>query len=136
MKKIKLLIITIFVSLTAFSQVVTDTNRLSISHAVAKAIAKDLVKCDSTSAILKLKEEEVTLLEKKVSLKDSVLNHYRMKELNYQYQIQNESAKVKGWEDQYKKLQAEYKRLQVKHKFTKIVSLAIIGGLSYLYVTK
>lgn len=128
--------ITTFVSLIASSQVVTDTNRLTLSHAVAKAIAKDIVRLDSATEILKLKDEELRLLEKKINLKDSVLNYYQLKEVNYKYQIQNQNTKVQGWQEQYSKLQKEYRRLEVKHKFTKIVFYAVLGGVGYLYATK
>lgn len=122
--------------MTVFSQVVTDTNKLVLSHAAAKAIAKDLIKCDSVVALSKIKDQHLGLLEKKVSLKDSVINYYRLKEVNYQYQIQNENAKTKAWEDQYKKLQADYKKLHVKHKITTIATIAIVLASSYLYITK
>lgn len=128
--------ITTFVSLIASSQVVTDTNRLTLSHAVAKAIAKDIVRLDSATEILKLKDEELRLLEKKINLKDSVLNYYQLKEVNYKHQIQNQNYKIEGWQEQYSILQKDYRKLEVKHKFTKVLFYAILGGVGYLYITK
>lgn len=107
-----------------------------LSYPVAKAIAKDLITGDSALATLKLKDQQIKLLETKASFKDSVISGYKLKELNYEHQIGNEMKKIEGWQEQYSKLQKDYKKLLVKHRFAKIVSYAIIGGLGYLYITK
>jgi hypothetical protein len=95
-------------------------------------IAKDLVKGDSAMAILPLRDEEIKLLEKKVVVKDSIINTYKLKEVNYQGQVNTEKQKVEGWQENYKILQKENKKLSAKLKFTKIVSVAIVGTLVYL----
>ena len=126
----------LLVSSIASSQIVTDTNKIVISTAVAKAIAKDLVRGDSAIETLKLKERELKYLEDKITIKDSIISLYRLNEVNYKYQVLNETEKVKIWQNQYKQSQKEYKKLSVLHKFTKIASLAIISGLTYLYISK
>jgi len=103
---------------------------------VAKAVAKDLITGDSALATLKLKDQEVRLLENKIALKDSSINSYKLKELNYVNQINNEGKKIEGWQEQYSALQKDYKKLIIKNRFTKILTYAIIGGISYLYITK
>ena len=99
-------------------------------------IAKDLIKGDSALALLKVKEDQLTLTEKKIVVKDSIISVYKRKELNYVNQYNNERSKVEGWQTQYSELQKEHKKLKVKYRFTKILSYAIIGGLGYLYITK
>jgi len=99
-------------------------------------IAKDLIKGDSAIAILKLKEDELSLVQKKVISKDSVINVFKLKEVNYTAQVNGERQKVEGWQQSYAILQKENKNLKVKYRFTKILSYAIIGGLGYLYLTK
>lgn len=99
-------------------------------------IAKDLIKGDSVIATLKLKETELSLVQKKVVAKDSIISIYRLKESNYVQQINGERQKVEGWQQSYGILQKENKNLKVKYRFTKILSYAIIGGLGYLYLTK
>lgn len=136
MNKVKLLTILLLVSSIAFSQSATDTNKIVLSYPVAKAVAKDLITGDSALATLKLKDQEIKLLENKVSLKDSLISTYKLKELNYIHQVTNETTKVEGWQNQYSSLQKDYKKLLVKHRFTKILAYAIVGGLGYLYVTK
>lgn len=136
MNKVKLLIISLLLSSIAFSQSVTDTSKLAIPYPVAKMIAKDLIKGDSVIATLKLKETELSLVQKKVVAKDSIISIYRLKESNYVQQINGERQKVEGWQQSYGILQKENKNLKVKYRFTKILSYAIIGGLGYLYLTK
>jgi hypothetical protein len=99
-------------------------------------IAKDLIKGDSAIALLKVKEDQLTLTEKKVIVKDSIISVYKLKELNYVNQYNNERSKVEGWQNQYSELQKEHKKLKVKYRFTQLLSYAIIGGLGYLYITK
>lgn len=99
-------------------------------------IAKDLIKGDSAIALLQLKETELSLVQKKVISKDSVISIFRSKESNYIQQINGERQKVEGWQESHRLLQKENKNLKVKYRFTKILSYAIIGGLGYLYLTK
>lgn len=99
-------------------------------------IAKDLVKGDSALSLLKIKEDQLILTEKKVTFKDSIISTYRLKETNYLSQVTNEMAKVEGWQKQYSELYKEHRKLKVKYRFTKVLSYAIIGGLGYLYITK
>ena len=99
-------------------------------------IVKDLVKGDSALSLLKLKEDQLNLTEKKIVSKDSIISLFLLKETNYENQVNNEKSKVQGWQDQFSTLQKEHKKLKVKYRFTKILSYAIIGGLGYLYITK
>lgn len=99
-------------------------------------VAKDLIKGDSAIALLKLKEDELNLVQKKVISKDSIISIYKLKESNYTQQINGERQKVEGWQQSYAVLQKENKNLKVKYRFTKILSYAIVGGLGYLYLTK
>lgn len=111
-----------------------DTIRLPYS--VAKQIAKELVGCDSAKAILELTKEQLTLTEQKVMLKDSIVAQHIKKGEIYEDRIKNEQLKfdTQGkWVDQLRK---QNKKLKVKLLFTKITLSAIIGGLTYLYITK
>ena len=57
----------------SISQTVTN-NKVVIDVEIAKKIANDLVSGDVCKAKLKLTENNIYLLEKKVSVKDSVIN--------------------------------------------------------------
>jgi hypothetical protein len=105
------------------------------SH-VAKQIVKDLISGDSAKAELKLCNENVTLLEKKVTLKDSIISGHVQKGMLYEERIKNEQLKFDAqqlWVDQLRK---DNKKLKAKLIFTRLLGTAIVGGLGYLYLTK
>ena len=80
-------------SLGNLTYYVEDTIELPLS--VAKQVAKDLVICDSTKAILELTKEQLSLTEQKVVLKDSIINDNINKGLLYEEHIKNEQDKFK-----------------------------------------
>ena len=109
---------------------------IHLPYSVAKQIAKELVGCDSTKAILELTKEQLTLTEQKIVLKDSIISNHVQKGIMYEDRIKNEQLKfdTQGkWVDQLRK---QNKKLKAKLLFTKITLSAIIGGLTYLYITK
>ena len=111
-----------------------DTVKLPIH--VAKPIVKDLVSGDSAKAELKLCNENTTLLEKKITLKDSIISGHVQKGLLYEERIKNEQLKFDAqqlWVDQLRK---DNKKLKAKLIFTRLLGTAIVGGLGYLYLTK
>lgn len=127
----KYLFILLFLPLFGKSQ---DT--IHIPTPVAKQIAKELVGCDSTKAILELTKEQLVLTEQKVTLKDSIISGHVQKGVMYEERIKNEQLKfdTQGkWVDQLRK---QNKKLKVKLLFTKITLSAVVGGLTYLYFTK
>jgi len=103
---------------------------------VARQIVKDLVSGDSAKAELKLCAENVTLLEKKVTLKDSIILGHVQKDILYERRIKNEQTKFDTQGLWVKTLQKQNKKLKSKLTFLKITGVAIIGGLTYLYLTK
>ena len=111
-----------------------DTIKLPVN--VAKQIVKDLVSGDSAKAELKLCNENVTLLEKKVVLKDSIISGQKQQLVLCEERVVNEVKKFDAqglWVNQLRK---ENKLLKVKFRFLQITGAAIIGGLTYLYITK
>lgn len=127
------LIILLFLPLFGKAQT-QDT--IKIPFPVAKQIVKDLVSGDSAKAELKLCNENVTLLEQKVILKDSIIVGHVQKGIMYEDRIKNEQAKFNTQGLWIKDLQKQNKRLKVKFRFLQITGAAIIGGLTYLYITK
>jgi hypothetical protein len=128
----KLLLILFILPLFSYAQ--QDT--IKIPTPVAKQIVKDLVSGDSAKAELKLCNENVTLLEKKVTLKDSIISGHVQKGMLYEERIKNEQLKFDAqqlWVDQLRK---DNKKLKAKLIFTRILGTAVVGGLGYLYLTK
>jgi hypothetical protein len=111
-----------------------DTIKLPLP--VAKAIVKDLVSGDSAKAELKLANEQVILLNQKVSLKDSIISGHVKKGIMYEERIKNEQLKFDTQGLWVKDLQKQNKKLKVKLRFIQITGTAIVGGLTYLYITK
>ena len=127
----KYLFILLFLPLFGKSQ---DT--IHIPYHVAKQIAKELVSYDSTKAVLELTKEQLTLTEQKVVLKDSIISNHVQKGIMYEKRIKNEQLKFKTQGKFVDILKNENKKLKVKLVFTKVTLSAVIGGLTYLYITK
>jgi len=128
-----ILIILAFLPLFGKAQT-QDTIR--IPAPIAKLIVKDLVSGDSAKAELKLSTITISLLESKVTLKDSIISGHVQKGIMYEERIKNEQLKFDAQGLWVKDLQKQNKKLKVKLTFTKIVGTAIAGTLTYLYITK
>jgi hypothetical protein len=109
---------------------------IHLPYSVAKTIAKELVECDSTKAILEVTKEQLTLTESKVYLKDLTIETYVQKGIMYEKRIKNEQLKYDIRERYIGVLEKNNKKLKVKLAFTKITLGGIISGLTYLYITK
>ena len=111
-----------------------DTIKLPVN--VAKQIVKDLVSGDSAKAELKLCNENVTLVEKKITLKDSIISGHKQQLVLCDERVANEVKKFDAQGLWVKDLQKQNKKLKVKLRFIQITGTAIVGGLTYLYFTK
>ena len=132
-----MLISLLFVSSTVFSQTDTTSNNTKcFPIPIVKLIMKDLLSGDSAKAQLKLTEEEVVGLEKKISLKDSVITTLRLKEDNYNTIIDSDKQKFDIMEKYSKKLEFDLKKERVKNKFKSLVGTAAIGVLTFFLITK
>jgi len=120
--------------LPLFGNAQQDTVKIPVH--IAKQIVKDLVSGDSAKAELSLCNENVTLLEKKVVLKDSIISGHVQKGILYEDRIKNEQLKFDAQQKWVDQLRKDNKKLKTKLVFTKILGTAIIGGLGYLYFTK
>ena len=99
-------------------------------------IVKDLISGDSAKAELKMANLEIIELEKKVNLKDSVINTMKAKETNYIEIISKKDEKYSILENHTKKIQTELKKRKVMNKFKSFISVGVIGVLSFLLITK
>ena len=123
--------------LTAFSQIDTSyTNTKCFPIPVVKMIIKDLLSGDSAKALLTLTEKQLSETENKVSLKDSVISTMKVKEDNYKTIINSERQKYSILDSYTKTLEVKLKIASVKNKFKSIVSVAIIGALTFFLITK
>lgn len=136
MKRLTALIITLTLSSTAFSQTDTTTKVKFFTVPVVKLIAKDLLSGDSAKAQLKLTELQLSETEKKVVLKDSIINTMKLKETNYLNLLEAEKEKYTIVENYSKKLEKDLRKEKTKNKFKSILSSAIIGALTFFLITK
>lgn len=131
-----MLISSLFVSLTVFSQTDTSTNVKCFPIPVVRQIMKDVISGDSAKAQLKLTEEMLSETEKKVVMKDSVIITLRMKETNYLTMIDAERQKFQIQENYSKKLEWDLKKEKVKNKFKSILGTGIIAVMGFFLITK
>jgi hypothetical protein len=124
------------VSLTVFSQTDTTSNTKCFPIPVVKQIMKDILSGDSAKAQLKLTESQLIDTEKKVILKDSVINTLRLKETNYNTIIDSEKQKFQIMETYSKKLEWDLKKEKVKNKFKSILGTGVIAVLTFFLIQK
>ena len=118
----------ILISLLPLAVKSQDTS-IKMSTSTARRVAKDLVICDSTKAMLELTKEQLSLTEQKVVLKDSIISNHVNKGLLYEARIQNEQDKFKIQGMWVEDLRKQNKKLKANLTFTKIVLSVVLGGL-------
>ena len=131
-----MLISSLLLSLTVFSQTDTTTNSKSFPIPVVRQIMKDLISGDSAKAQLKLTEQQLLETEKKVVFKDSIIISLREKESNLGLIISSEKEKFKIVEDYSKKLEWDLKKEKVKGRFKSIIGTGVIVVLGFLLINK
>lgn len=109
---------------------------IKIPAPVAKQIVLDLVSGDSAKAELGLVQQQLTLTNKVVVLKDSIISGYIQKCDIYDQRITNEQSKFNIQGQYVSQLEKSVKKLKAKLTITKIASIAITGFLGYSYLTK
>lgn len=130
------MISSLILSSTAFSQIDTTTKVKCFTVPVVKLIAKDLLSGDSAKAELKVVEKQLLETEKKVVLKDSIINTMKLKEINYQTIIDAEKEKFQIVENYSKTLEKDLRKERVKSKFKSIMGTAMVGVLTFFLITK
>jgi len=136
MKRLIVLISSLILSSTAFSQIDTTTKVKCFTVPVVKLIAKDLLSGDSAKAELKVVEKQLLETEKKVVLKDSIINTMKLKEINYQTIIDSEKEKFQIVENYSKTLEKDLRKERAKSKFKSIMGTAMVGVLTFFLITK
>ena len=114
----------------------TVTNPLPVAQPVLVSAAKDLVAFDGAKQELIIKDSIIFLDEAKLTNKDSVIAIANRKEEKYNGIIVNQNTQIKDWKFQYNTLQLENHKLKIKNKFTKLAAGIVIGGLTYLIISK
>ena len=132
----KLLFILLLCPLFTLSQTKVEPDTIKLPTPVAKAIAKDLVSYDSLKAIHKLTVDELNLTKEKTSVQSSIIKAHEEKGIMYEQRITNEQEKYKVQGKWLEDLRKDNKKLKTELRFVKILTVAITGGLTYLYIKK
>jgi peptidoglycan hydrolase CwlO-like protein len=132
-----MLVLTIMTSSYAFSQNATTTiEYINIPVPTVKKITIDLLRGDSALAQLDLSNRMIAELQSKTVLQDNIISNYEKKEQNYLGVVTELEKKVSVYQTELKNTQKELRKLKAKRTYGKIISGVIIGGLTYLYITK
>lgn len=112
-----------------------DTTPIIIPAYVAKQIMFDLIAADSAKEELKLTHTLLSLVEKKVTLKDSLINSMTTKNKTYAQQILLYKEKEKQYIAYTKTLKTDVKKAKFKNNlFTTVGFVAILAGALFLFV--
>ena len=118
------------------STIVKAQDTIKIPTPIAKTIAKELVSCDSTKAILALTKEELVLTKNKVIIKDSIISNHIKKEDVYKQVINNQEQKYQLQGEWVSELKSQNKKLKSKLLLVQIFSTIFVGFVTYIYAAK
>ena len=134
MKKLIPLIALMMMSLQGFSQNVTDSTSIQLKKPIVRLVIKDLIKGDGNKNELIIVNEKIGLLEKKVVIKDSVINKLNERAVNFESMLNTKSNQIALSKELSLKLQTDLKKQKVK---TKLMSGAgILVAVGILVLTK
>ena len=125
MKKLKLLILLVMMSLKVFSQ--SDTTYIiPLEEPIARLIIKDLIEGDGAKQELSITLGKVLPLNQKIVLKDSVINTQTQQITNYESVILTKDLQFKSSQELSDQLQKDLKKEKRKSRITIIASIAIV----------
>lgn len=115
----------------------TDTkNKVVIDVEIAKKIANDLVAGDVCKAKLKITENNIYLLEKKISLKDSVISNLEKQNYNLGLVISYKDDAMIKQEEISKTYKAQLRKSKTATFIYKIFAYIGIASTGYLILNK
>lgn len=113
-----------------------DSTEICFPYQVGQKILIDLNEGDKNKELLKESNDEIKLLNSKIEFKDSVINSLKKQADIDSVIINNNKVKFTTIEEENKDLKKDIKILKIKNTFFNILSTAIIGGLTYVLITK
>ena len=114
----------------------TTTNPLPLAQLVLVSVAKDLVEFDGAKQQLVVKDSIIALDEERIATKDVIIGVFKNKESDYKSIISLKDSVIKDYKINYESLKLENKKLKFKNKLTKVGTAVVIGGLTYLLISK
>ena len=127
--KLKMLAVTLLLSLTTFSQSATTKEQLvCIPQSTAQKIAVDLIRLDSVTVELKNTQVVLQKTEQKLVEQDSLILIYKEKLLTYQQEIATQNIRFNTCSERVTKLEKDVVTLTDKNKRLKGWLKGIGGG--------
>lgn len=114
-----------------FSQIDTK-NKVVIDTTIAKKIAIDLIKGDECKEELKITKDNVLLLEKKVSLKDSIIIGNKNHIVNLNKMVEGKDNLLKISEENLSNTKKQISRYKSSLFLWKTITLVTIGVSGFL----
>jgi len=132
MKKLVLSIFLAMMSLSVFSQSVTDTSSIQLRKPIAKLVIKDLIIGDSSKEQISILDSKIGLLENKIVLKDSIIFNLGVKISNYESILNVKGDQLAMSQELSKKLQTDLQKAKLKGKLMGGAGLLLAAGIAVL----
>jgi len=116
MKKLSVLIFLMMMSLKGFSQNAIDTTSIQLKKPIARLVIKDLIKGDGANEELALNIKKISLLENKITLKDSVIISLNTQIDNVRSIVMTKDNQLDLSQELSKRLERDLKKQKFKTK--------------------
>lgn len=110
MKKLLLLIPLLLASSPIFSQTVTDSSLVVLPEPIARAVIKDLLLGDASKKELDATIIKLSLVEKKVALKDSVISSLELQLANLKAADVERKQQLNKYDQMTNRLESDLKK--------------------------
>jgi len=116
MNKLIVLIFLMMMSLKGFSQNAIDTTSIQLKKPIARLVIKDLIKGDGANEELALNIKKISLLENKITLKDSVIISLNTQIDNVRSIVMTKDNQLDLSQELSKRLERDLKKQKFKTK--------------------
>lgn len=134
MKKLVLLILLTMMSLKGFSQTAIDTTAIQLKKPIARLVIKDLIIGDGVKQELLLTQQKTSLLETKISLKDSVIFTLESKNKNFSLMLDAKDEQLTVSKDLNLKLKSDLKKSRLQTKL--VGTLGVVSAVAIIFILK
>jgi|TARA_R110000803_G_scaffold2233_7_gene7476 hypothetical protein len=135
MKKLIPLIVLMMMNLQSFSQTDTKTDSLKtiqLNKPIVRLVIKDLIQGDGNKKELIIVNNKINLLEKKVVIKDSVIDKLNERVLNFESMLNTKSNQIILSQELSLRLQTDLKKQKVKTKLMSGAGIVAVIGILLL----
>jgi hypothetical protein len=121
-------------SLKGFSQSAIDTTAIQLKKPIARLVIKDLIIGDGVKQELLFTQQKISLLETKVSLKDSIIFSLESKNKNFTVMLDAKDQQLTISKNLNLRLQSDLKKSRFQTKL--VGSLGVISAVAIIFILK